>query len=115
MINVDTNDFVQQLAHANWILTGNKTTQHNINCLKGSFASFHYYQTLEQQIASIVLSIAKNHCFLDGNKRVALLALHLLNGQNNVGCKVPTEHLDDVLVDIASHKYTVNDVVQLLY
>lgn len=33
-----------------------------------------YYNSLSQQGASILQGLCMNHCFIDGNKRVALLA-----------------------------------------
>ncbi len=42
-----------------------------------------YYDTLSQQAAALIQSLAGNHCFIDGNKRVAyaLTAVFLrLNG-----------------------------------
>lgn len=112
---IDIDRFARQLVSANQLLTQNEPTDRVINCLKSSFASFEYYQTKQQQIASIVRSIVKNHCFVDGNKRTALVALTSLNEICNVRCKLTKDDIDDVLVDIASHKYTVDEVVRLLY
>ena len=33
-----------------------------------------YYNSLSEQAASLMQSLCMNHCFVDGNKRVALLA-----------------------------------------
>lgn len=33
-----------------------------------------YYNSLSEQAASLMQSLCMNHCFMDGNKRVALLA-----------------------------------------
>ena len=43
-----------------------------------------YYSSIEEEAAGLVESIANNHAFLDGNKRVAFAAAHtflLVNGQ----------------------------------
>jgi death-on-curing protein len=44
-----------------------------------------YYTSLSEQGASLLESLCMNHCFMDGNKRVALLATIIffkLNGYN---------------------------------
>jgi death-on-curing protein len=44
-----------------------------------------YYQSLSEQAASLMQSLCMNHCFMDGNKRVALLATVVflkMNGYN---------------------------------
>lgn len=33
-----------------------------------------YYKSISEQAASLMQSLCMNHCFIDGNKRVALLA-----------------------------------------
>ncbi|MCB0414902.1 MAG: type II toxin-antitoxin system death-on-curing family toxin [Bdellovibrionales bacterium] len=44
-----------------------------------------YYNSLSEQAASLMQSLCMNHCFVDGNKRVALLATIVflkMNGYN---------------------------------
>lgn len=44
-----------------------------------------YYNSLSKQAASLLQSLTMNHCFIDGNKRVALLATVVflkMNGYN---------------------------------
>ncbi|MCB0392185.1 MAG: type II toxin-antitoxin system death-on-curing family toxin [Bdellovibrionales bacterium] len=44
-----------------------------------------YYNSLSEQAASLMQSLCMNHCFVDGNKRVALLATVVflkMNGYN---------------------------------
>lgn len=44
-----------------------------------------YYNSLSEQAASLMQSLCMNHCFIDGNKRVALLATVVflkMNGYN---------------------------------
>jgi len=44
-----------------------------------------YYNSLSEQAAALLHSLCMNHCFLDGNKRIALLASVVfikINGYN---------------------------------
>lgn len=114
MISVDIDDFVDQLVVTNQQLTGNCTSKTNIDKVKGCFASYHYYDTVQQQIASIVQGLIKNHCFTDGNKRTALVALDtlcIINKQK----RLDDNQIDQIIVDIASHKYTADQVAKLLF
>lgn len=45
-----------------------------------------YYQTLSEQAAALMQSIAGNHCFVDGNKRMAFALTAVFLKMN--GCKL---------------------------
>lgn len=48
-----------------------------------------YYNSLSEQAAALLQSLCMNHCFVDGNKRVALLATAVflrMNG-HSLSCK----------------------------
>lgn len=115
MIKININDFVDQLLITNQILTGNEPSKTTKQKLLGCFSSYHYYDSNDQQISSIVLSIIKNHCFIDGNKRTALVALDTLCVINNTKRAVSNDDIDNVIVDIAAHKYTVDHVAKILF
>lgn len=115
MININVDDFVDQLILTNQILTGNTPSRLAKQRLLGCFSSYHYYNSNDQQISIIVLSIIKNHCFVDGNKRTALVALDTLSIINNTKRAVSNDDIDDVIVDIAAHKYTVDHVAKILF
>ncbi len=47
---------------------------------QATFAGEEFYVTVEAKAATLLFGIARNHAFIDGNKRVALLAtLQFLN------------------------------------
>ncbi len=47
---------------------------------QASFAGEEYYETIEAKAATLLFGVARNHPFIDGNKRVAVLAaLQFLN------------------------------------
>lgn len=113
-MNIDIECFVQVLVEFNESWTGNVCSETNRNKLVGCLASFEYYDDIQQQIASIVCSIIKNHCFVDGNKRTALIAYDLLCEINGLPM-IDNDIVDDVIVQIASNHYTIQDVGKLLF
>jgi death on curing protein len=47
---------------------------------QASFAGEEFYETIESKAATLLFGVARNHAFVDGNKRVAVLAaLQFLN------------------------------------
>ena len=74
-----------------------------------------YYRSLSEQAAALMHSLAKNHCFVDGNKRIALAltaAFLMLNGFRLMASADDSESL---IINIASGKIdTVADIAQWL-
>lgn len=48
-----------------------------------------YYRPIYRKAAALTESLSKNHGFIDGNKRSALLALHLFLDRSGYGLVVP--------------------------
>ena len=94
------------------ILKSNGTKIANTDC-SSCLASYSYYDTIEEQIASIVYNIAKNHYFVDGNKRTAYVVLVLLCENNNV--KLNNKDKISAMNKIASSKLDISKVVELLF
>ena len=113
-MNIDIEAFVQVLVEFNESWTGNVCGEANRNKLVGCLASFEYYNDIQQQIASIVCSIIKNHCFVDGNKRTALIAYDLLCEINGLSV-INNDIVDDVIVQIAGNKLDVQTISDLLF
>ena len=86
----------------NEALTGNRCSEGRKQRVGGCLSSYSYYDTVREQITSIVVSLLKGHFFQDGNKRTAL-AIYLDLCQNN-GIKFLSDQdrLGDVLIDIAA-------------
>lgn len=57
-----------------------------------------YYNTLSQQAASLMQSLCMNHCFVDGNKRVALLATVVFSKMNGYDLKCKNKTIVDFIV-----------------
>jgi death-on-curing family protein len=82
--------------------------------LHSAFSSYHYYRDIKDQISSVVNGIIKNHPFKDGNKRTALFLLYVLSERYKLAI-VDDDHIDDIIVEIAENKYSVEQVSSLLF
>ena len=78
-INIISEDVIAQI---NYEFVGSKRI--NDDRYKSCMSSFYYYDSDEEQIASIVLSLVKGHYFMDGNKRTAFSVFVILCKFNNI-------------------------------
>lgn len=58
-----------------------------------------YYETLVEQGASLLHSLCMNHCIVDGNKRVALLAAVVFFKMNGYNLKVSNKEMVSFIVN----------------
>ncbi|MCE5168363.1 type II toxin-antitoxin system death-on-curing family toxin [Paenibacillus profundus] len=71
------------------------------------------YPTLFEKAAALVDSVAKNHCFHNGNKRTAYLAVKSFLQINGYHLKMERELAVNFMVDIVNGKYSVEDMAQI--
>lgn len=65
-----------------------------------------YYPTIEEKVAYLFFSVCKNHCFIDGNKRIALvLAFQMLsiNGYT-LACPNFINQMENITLQVAASK-----------
>ena len=107
-------DIIEQnaIAEINYSLVGSKRDDDRY---KSCLSSFYYYDTDEEQIASIVLSLIKGHYFMDGNKRTAYAVLMILSEFNNIPIKKSDEQIAKIMIDIAENDYPVDKVAKLIF
>ena len=87
----------------------------NPTLLDSCFASTGYFDTIEEQIASVFRSIVKNHIFQDGNKRTAVLFLFDACNQNSTNLIVTDKQLFDIVIMVATTKIEVSEISTLLF
>lgn len=58
-----------------------------------------YYNTLAEQGASLLQSLCMNHCFIDGNKRVALLSAIVFFKMNGYNLKASNREIVSFIVN----------------
>ena len=57
-----------------------------------------YHRSISQKAAALVHGVAKNHGFVDGNKRTAIILMHLLLTRSRYRLEaLPGENLQDVV------------------
>ena len=58
-----------------------------------------YYKSTSLQAAALMQSFAMNHCFLDGNKRVALAATVIFLKLNDLSINVPKKKFAELIIN----------------
>lgn len=76
-------------------------------------SSYFYYDTLKEQIASIIHGIIKNHYFNEANKRTAHAVFIHLMLLNNINPKY--REYGKKIEDIAKNNYSIKQVVDILF
>lgn len=75
-----------------------------------------YYRSLARKAAALTQSLAKNHGFVDGNKRTALLAVTLLVSRSGYRL-VPRKgeinrEIEEMILDVVENRLTMEEVSQ---
>jgi death-on-curing protein len=79
-----------------------------------TFDGQELYLTAIEKASALIESIAKNHPFVDGNKRTSFyLAIRLLN-DNNVDINAPENDTYDFVINVASGLYSYEDILAWL-
>ncbi len=78
---------------------------------RAGFAGEEFHPTMEAKAASLLFGLARNHAFIDGNKRVAVLsALQFLNTNGYYLDLMPAEEAYNTIVRVASGNLSVDDL-----
>ncbi|MDE0237202.1 MAG: type II toxin-antitoxin system death-on-curing family toxin [bacterium] len=76
-----------------------------------SFQGEEFYPTLEAKAASLLFGLARNHAFIDGNKRIAVLAtLQFLNVNGHDLNLEPADEAFKTVVQVASGSLSVENL-----
>ncbi|HEV3006858.1 MAG TPA: type II toxin-antitoxin system death-on-curing family toxin, partial [Pirellulales bacterium] len=70
------------------------------------------YPTLAKQGAALLHSLAKNHAFVDGNKRVAFEALDVFVRLNDGRLEATDDEKYDFVIGVASGKLVFDAIVE---
>jgi death-on-curing protein len=74
-----------------------------------------YYETLSMQAAALLQSLCQNHCFVDGNKRVAFAATAIFLRMNGYRLIVQANDGETFLIDqIIQKKIAIEDIATWL-
>ena len=74
-----------------------------------------YYDTLSMQAAALLQSLCQNHCFVDGNKRVAFACTAIFLRMNGYRLSVHPDDGESFMIDqIIQKRITVEDIASWL-
>ena len=79
-----------------------------------SFDGYDLYPTVHEKAAQLCRGIAKNHPFIDGNKRTALHCMFIYLKANGYIINTTLEEKKSLIIDIASGEKSYEDVVNWL-
>jgi death-on-curing protein len=74
-----------------------------------------YYDSLSMQAAALMQSLCQNHCFVDGNKRVAFAATAIFLRMNGYRLNVQADDGETFLIDqVIQNKAAIEDIATWL-
>ncbi len=74
-----------------------------------------YYDTLSMQAAALLQSLCQNHCFVDGDKRVAFAGTAIFLRMNGYRLEVHPDDGETFLVErVIKQKITIEDIATWL-
>jgi death-on-curing protein len=74
-----------------------------------------YYETLSMQAAALLQSLCQNHCFVDGNKRVAFAATAIFLRMNGYRLSVKADDVETFLVNqVIQKRMAIEDIATWL-
>ena len=68
------------------------------------------HASLDEQAAAYLFYLAKNHPFVDGNKRTGLVAMLVFLGLNGQRLEAPDHELTDLVLGVAAGRISKADV-----
>lgn len=75
------------------------------------FGDIEFYETVEEKATRIGYGLAKNHGFVDGNKRVGCLVLLSFLQINGISLQCSTKELADIFYLVASNEKSYDDLL----
>lgn len=69
---------------------------------RASFGGIELYPTLVEKAAALAFSLAKNHGFIDGNKRIAFSAMEVFLRINGWEIEATADHGETAILGVAS-------------
>jgi death on curing protein len=75
-----------------------------------TFGGERLHASLEEQAGAYLFHLVKNHPFVDGNKRIGLMAMLVFLGLNGRRLEAPDDDLTDVVLGVAEGRITKAEV-----
>lgn len=106
---------VEDIIRENCRLTGIVCDSRRNKAVEGCYSSFYYYEVLQEQITSIVISLLKGHFFVDGNKRTALSTYLVLCQANGIKHIENEEEQVRIFIEIAASHKSIEECAKMLF
>ena len=83
-----------------------------VNAPFQSFGGYDVYPTIYEKAARLGFGLAQNHAFIDGNKRVAAIAMLMFLHGNDIEIDCTEFELFSIILRLAASEITFNDLVE---
>ncbi|MGN0385136.1 MAG: type II toxin-antitoxin system death-on-curing family toxin [Lachnospiraceae bacterium] len=77
-----------------------------------SFGGDELYPTIQAKAARLGFGLIKNHCMIDGNKRIGTHAMLVFLALNGIELKYTQKELYETILDVAAGKIEYEDLLQ---
>lgn len=77
-----------------------------------SFGGDELYPTIQAKAARLGYGLIKNHCMIDGNKRIGTHAMLVFLALNGIELKYTQKELYETILDVAAGKTEYEDLLQ---
>lgn len=77
-----------------------------------SFGGDELYPTIQAKAARLGYGLIKNHCMIDGNKRIGTHAMLVFLALNGIELKYMQKELYQTILDVAAGKIEYEDLLQ---
>lgn len=77
-----------------------------------SFGGDELYPTIQAKAARLGYGLIKNHCMIDGNKRIGTHSMLVFLALNGVELKYMQKELYETILDVAAGKIEYEDLLQ---
>ena len=77
-----------------------------------SFGGEELYPTIQAKAARLGYGLIKNHCMIDGNKRIGTHSMLVFLALNGIELKYMQKELYETILDVAAGKIEYEDILQ---
>ena len=77
-----------------------------------SFGGDELYPTIQAKAARLGYGLIKNHCMIDGNKRIGTHSMLVFLALNGIELKYMQKELYETILDVAAGKIEYEDILQ---
>lgn len=85
-----------------------------VNSIYSGFGDTELYPSVEEKAARLAYGLISNHSFIDGNKRIGVMAMLITLRLNSVTIKYCQSGLIDLALSVASGQKSYDDILHWL-